>query len=406
MYCSLECLEDCEGGDNDEEFIQLEGSETLGKEVDIESLPIIIFEDSSGGEGCVREGQDLLCQTVYENCRVVGGRVYRTRAPFLKVPQPLVISPAYLGFVVHAVDPRYLMYRNVGCLFALPPDSSFMPPSIDTILVCRALYPVLRDSMRTQTLSRVLDAGAGSGFIGKFIALNSPGQGPLTVVLADTDRKSADFTRCGWFNAPRFGMGGREIEWERHTGDALDVVNASSFDMVVSNPPYIPTEAEVTSGSEGAEVDDGRRSSVSFWKGTHLLRGLVANGGTLRTHTENGSRVVVALSSITLKSAAVVNSLRLAAANASLTVLGECEVGWKAWYAGPGQSSCGYLMATEGELTEKIEIASCLFYVGATKRSRRGCEQNLRTGLRFHFVYVLSFASNPEPEMSYNRLAS
>ncbi|CAE7352669.1 prmC [Symbiodinium pilosum] len=151
------------------------------------------------------------------------------------------MSNAYRGFVVQPHEKRYLHYRDVGMIFARPPGGRFMQPSIDTILVCRALVDCLGDMPQ---VGRVIDVGSGSGLIGKFAAHHAQGDGDLEVTLIDIDPVATKYYQGSTFNAQSVvGVAGRSIDWKFRAEDAVAFLNNdAAFDLVVSNPPYIPTK--------------------------------------------------------------------------------------------------------------------------------------------------------------------
>jgi len=77
---------------------------------------------------------------------------------------------------------------------------------------------------------RVLDLCCGSGCIGLTLAAGRPG---LDVTLADI---SADALEVSALNAARLGL-----RVSLHRGDLAEGLPVSSFDCVISNPPYIPS---------------------------------------------------------------------------------------------------------------------------------------------------------------------
>mmetsp|Transcript_103021 Transcript_103021/g.320433 ORF Transcript_103021/g.320433 Transcript_103021/m.320433 type:complete len:302 (+) Transcript_103021:118-1023(+) len=295
------------------------------------------------------------------------------------------MSPAFLGFSIEPYEERYLHYGGVGVVFARPWGGRFMQPSIDTILVCCALARLFRGSGASAApeFSRAVDVGSGSGFIGKFVAAHAPGEGELAVTLVDVDPKAMEYCQTPGFNACRHGCGGRPVSWQLRAEDAVRVLSADrGYDLIVSNPPYVPTRAEVRGG-------EPMRSVSGFWEGiglvVHLLE-LVLDG-----RCPAGAHLVLMVTSLTLKSPQVRAALE-AAPERGVRVrrLVEREIAWKAWYAGPRELD--HLLASRHERGARQRIGECDYFVGATEpgASRTGADgRDKLWNYHWHFAYVL-----------------
>merc|ERR1719162_289244 len=153
------------------------------------------------------------------------------------------MSCAYLGFSVEPYEERYLHYGGVGIVFARPMSGEFMQPSIDTLLVCQGLRLLFeRQDCKGCRFDRIIDVGAGSGFIGKFAAARAPG-GARQVCLIDTDPAAKKY-----WQRPHFGSSNIPgVRWDFQAGDACRFLERDpNYDLIVSNPPYIPTRAEAS----------------------------------------------------------------------------------------------------------------------------------------------------------------
>jgi release factor glutamine methyltransferase len=98
---------------------------------------------------------------------------------------------------------------------------------------------LVQESLRRASTLRSLDVGTGSGCIGISIALERP---EAEVVAIDSSAEAIELARR---NAER--LGARNIEF--HQVDFFDdeaVRKLGSFDMVISNPPYISAEEIAT----------------------------------------------------------------------------------------------------------------------------------------------------------------
>mmetsp|Transcript_60012 Transcript_60012/g.130159 ORF Transcript_60012/g.130159 Transcript_60012/m.130159 type:complete len:454 (+) Transcript_60012:69-1430(+) len=346
--------------------------EVFDASVVVRHMPIVLFTD------------DVDEQRVWYNGSVVNGHVKVPQKPAdVRAKPPILMSPAYLGFAVEPYEKRYLHFAGVGMLFARPRGASFMQPSIDTMLVCLGLKRLFeRDG--APEVRRAIDIGCGSGFLGKFAAAWAPGRGPLDMTLVDIDAGAADFCQSPGFAAPSTGAEGRPVVWHHRTCDAVELLQSDSdYDLLISNPPYIPTKREVR-GEEALNARSG------FWEGVglvvHLLK-LIASDQAVA-----GAHLVLALSSLTLTAPVVRRTLDAAKdEGCRIRVLVEREIGWKAWYAGSG--STDHLLAVGKDCSERRKIGGCEFFVGATSPGdarfveTRGFD--VRYGYHWHVAYVL-----------------
>eukprot|EP00437_Effrenium_voratum_P017512 CAMPEP_0181446546 /NCGR_PEP_ID=MMETSP1110-20121109/26160_1 /TAXON_ID=174948 /ORGANISM="Symbiodinium sp., Strain CCMP421" /LENGTH=416 /DNA_ID=CAMNT_0023570627 /DNA_START=36 /DNA_END=1287 /DNA_ORIENTATION=- len=340
---------------------------TFASTVQVARLPVVVFDDE------VEE------QLIWDDCCVKNGVVSTTGAPDIRVKNPVVMSNAFKGFVVQPYETRYLHFRDVGIIFARPPGGRFMQPSIDTMLVCRALV----DSLKTSEVKRVIDVGSGSGFIGKFVAHHARGEGELEVALVDIDRSALKYYEGTTFNSGAVSSTGRSICWKFLAEDAVAFLNRDpDFDLIVSNPPYIPTRPEC-SANHLSPLSGG------FWEGVGLVSYLL----TLISRSEKpkAACLVIMVTSLTLKAPAVLEALEDAEKKGcKLKVLLEREIAWKAWYAGP--YSLDHLLATAKEQRQRHKVAGCEFFLGATPpgHSRTGLDgRDQMFGYHWHFAYVL-----------------
>lgn len=273
-------------------------------------------------------------------------------------------------------------------VFARPDGGQFMQPSIDTILLCRALSTLFEEG--GHSFRSVIDVGSGSGFIGKYAATHAPGDGDLSVTLADIDPAALEYCRTPHFGAPSSGSGGRKVAWTFHEGDAVQLLQEQAgYDLLVSNPPYIPTKEEV-------EEPAGSSMVPSFWEGCGLLVHIVEL--ILEGRCPANTHLVLGLSSLSLKSRRLCALLEEAPKRGvRVRVLLEREVAWKAWYAGRG-SSPSFLLSNADEVESKQRIGDCEFFVGCTRpgESRIGGDRNRMSIYHWHVAYVLDIAAAPQ----------
>ena len=158
------------------------------------------------------------------------------------------------------------------CGLDLRVDENVLIPRADTEVLVET---ALNLSGKSDSELRILDLCTGSGCIGCALAHFLPGS---RVVLADVSTRALRIARE---NAQRCGLGVRAVTLE---ADALAPAPArlGSFDLIVCNPPYIPTaeiqtlDASVRDYEPHLALDGGAdglqyyRAVLSGWKG--LLR--------------------------------------------------------------------------------------------------------------------------------------
>ena len=121
---------------------------------------------------------------------------------------------------------QYLL--NSACFMGLNfyVDSRVLIPRQDTETLVEAVIVALRPLEKP----RMLDLCAGSGAIGLSVKTLAPG---ADVTLADCSRDALEVVRE---NARRLG-----VDVELRHGDLFRAVWHQKFDLIASNPPYIPT---------------------------------------------------------------------------------------------------------------------------------------------------------------------
>ena len=96
-------------------------------------------------------------------------------------------------------------------------------PSIDTLFFCRALK-----NQQLQWYSSMIEVGSGPGFIAKYTGEKN--QNLKNIVLNDIN-KNAELYFNDHYTDPRFSF---------YLGDAKTYMEGKQFDIIASNPPYIP----------------------------------------------------------------------------------------------------------------------------------------------------------------------
>ena len=162
-----------------------------------------------------------------------------------------------------------------GLELTVTPDV-LIPRSDTEVLVDRALE--LTENRSAET--RILDLCTGSGCIGCALGVRLPRS---HVVLADLSRAALDVARC---NAKDCGLGVRAICTE---ADALKppVQQLGSFDLIVSNPPYIERAEIATLDASVRDYEprmalDGGEDGLDFYRSiTRRWSRLLRPGGRL-----------------------------------------------------------------------------------------------------------------------------
>lgn len=163
-------------------------------------------------------------------------------------------------------------------------DERVLIPRADTETLCEAALARLRPQ------GRALEIGAGSGAVAVSLALERP---HAQVTAVDISPQALEVARA---NGLRHGAA---VEWLQ--SDLYAALDGRVFDVILSNPPYIPTgelaalQAEVR--REPRLALDGGADGLVFYR--RLLGGLpgrLAGGGSLLLEVGDGqSREVSAL---------------------------------------------------------------------------------------------------------------
>jgi len=148
-------------------------------------------------------------------------------------------------------------------------------PRIDTEVLAEMAVMALRGNKMD---ARVIDLCAGSGCIGCAIAKNLPA---TTVVLADISVEALNVAKQN-ITLNRLGPRVTCVQTDALT---TPPVSMGSFDLMVCNPPYIPTaDLEGLDSSvkdfEPVSALDGGKDGLDFYRGIlKAWRGVVRSGG-------------------------------------------------------------------------------------------------------------------------------
>ena len=135
-------------------------------------------------------------------------------------------------------------------------------PRIDTEVLAELAIKYLRGTGRLD--ARVLDLCSGTGCIGCAIAAELP---RVRVVLSDVSPEAMEISRR---NVERNGLGGR-VSFLPADVTKQPPLMTGSFDLVVSNPPYIPTMEILTLDPSVRDYEpvwalDGGEDGLDFYR--------------------------------------------------------------------------------------------------------------------------------------------
>ena len=242
--------------------------------------------------------------------------------------------------------------------------------------MCCGIHQLLADGVK---FTQAIDIGAGSGAIAKDMGINNP-QGQVTAI--DIDPAAATY-----MNSERADMPDNVKIIE---GDAISHLSKQGtiYDLIVSNPPYVPNEKE-TQSDEKIEVMD-----KNFWEGTGMIAHMLED--TLPKMPAGGHLVVV-IPSTSLTSKRLAKIFQEYSSEYQTRILYQQEVAYKAWFA--GNNKVDHLLATDQEKATPTHFqgANLDLFVGITKPGEpRDCklEDGRRESEAYHWqmIYIIDFA--------------
>ncbi|MFN3338119.1 MAG: HemK2/MTQ2 family protein methyltransferase [Dietzia sp.] len=149
-------------------------------------------------------------------------------------------------------------------------DDGVYAPQADSWLLCEVL-----DHADLVTGKRVLDICTGSGIL----AIETALKGAREVLAFDISPAAVD---CATRNAERAG-----VSVDARVGTLADARRAGPYDVVVSNPPYVPSDKPLSGTGPNRAWDAGANGRVVLDELCDLAPDLVAPGGTmLIVHSE------------------------------------------------------------------------------------------------------------------------
>ncbi len=110
-------------------------------------------------------------------------------------------------------------------------------PSIDTMLFAEAIRLDLASNGRLRKIRDFLEIGTGSGFLSKYLLVKKRASGG-EIRLAHLSDINKDALRCALDNLEE--VRGRTLMYYTHTQRDAGLKVDRPYDLVLSNPPYIP----------------------------------------------------------------------------------------------------------------------------------------------------------------------
>ena len=180
----------------------------------------------------------------------------------LRLDTDTILEPALLLRYEHLVQQRlsriplqYIVGEAPFCGRLFTVDPRVLIPRPETELLCCWAQEILKEI----PCPRILDLCCGSGCLGLSLKAARP---DAAVTLSDL---SADALAVAGVNSRRFSL-----DVDLHQGDLLEGFPSSAFDLIVCNPPYIPSadceslQAEVL--FEPRMALDGGADGLDFYR--------------------------------------------------------------------------------------------------------------------------------------------
>jgi methylase of polypeptide subunit release factors len=300
-------------------------------------------------------------------------------------PFPVAASPEHGNrFSVAGVIRQHIIFDDGTVVnhmdFQFQAEATFMKPNVDTMLMCQGLHVLLQGN---PNFTQAIDVGAGSGFISKYLALQNP-NGCVTAI--DIDPQAGKYMHSAEAEMPP----NVQIQVE----DAITHLSqrGGHYDLIVSNPPYVPTTGETESDEKVAI------KHPSFWKGTGMMSYMLEDS---LLKLPEGGHLVMVVPSTALKSKRLAKIFQNYASNYQARILHQQEVAYKAWYAGRGKVD--HLLATQQERTQPtfFKGVKLPLFVGITKPGQpRECQvedgRREYNGYFWQMVYIIDFSKKQE----------
>ncbi|OCW58316.1 hypothetical protein AWJ14_21765 [Hoeflea olei] len=175
-----------------------------------------------------------------------------------------------------------------GLTFALSPAT--LEPRPDTETLVDAVLAFVRARVARYGTCRIADLGIGTGAIGLTLLAECPGAQCLGIDL------SAEAVSTALANARSLGLAGRYAAVAGNWFEGID----AHFDLIVSNPPYIPTADLATLTRDVTEHDpmlalDGGADGLAAYRAIAAQAGeRLAKAGLVALEIGSGQKAEVA----------------------------------------------------------------------------------------------------------------
>ncbi|MEZ5314792.1 MAG: methyltransferase [Chlamydiales bacterium] len=326
------------------------------------------------------EKNELVLEQWKENTLDANSLPIKSKGEILQ-RSPVAATLDHMGLVISTITPQNIVYHDEDLLataivFKAAP-ARLMKPNVDTMLICSGIYRLLKTGLE---FNCAIDLGAGSGFIAKYLALKRPNS---KITAIDIESEAIEYMKSSGAGMPE----NIEIVQE----DAIDHLKQyyHKYDLIVSNPPYVPTETE-TQSEQKIKIKKG-----NFWEGTQIICDIFEE---IFPNMAPEKHIVLVVSSMSLKSQRLNKIFQDLSACEAKIVFSQ-EVVYKNFYAGNGKSS--HLIAT-GEEKNRVVCFKNLnleLFVGMTLPSepRIFREDNTKKQIRYFWqmIYVIDFKKKP-----------
>ncbi|MGV8086672.1 MAG: methyltransferase [Candidatus Woesearchaeota archaeon] len=135
-------------------------------------------------------------------------------------------------FALFSSHKKMIVYDSVSMNFEQRRFPTVWGPSIDTILLCKALK-TLKNNSGLDDVKKAIEIGSGSGFVSKYL-LEKNSQ-IKQVTLIDINKEAKD---CAELHI-------KDPRMKFVVGSGMDYILNKKYDLIICNPPYIPRSTTV-----------------------------------------------------------------------------------------------------------------------------------------------------------------
>lgn len=158
---------------------------------------------------------------------------------------------------------RKTIYDNISLTFDDDKYKGVWGPSIDTLLMTRALSKI-----NLKGIKKIIEIGAGSGFIAKYVINNST---DLEEITLNELKENAEL--CWKDNI-------QDSRTKFVIGEGIEYIQDKEYDLIICNPPYIDRPKRVNKNAyEGVEVIEELFKYVKKFPNTRLITNVSSLSG-------------------------------------------------------------------------------------------------------------------------------